>query len=272
MGFRLSEVGSDPRWPPKHNAQPRAAWCVVCWAAHAIRAPWPSVTVRPKQVPLSAVVVQYLHFRAGISELRALPVCWHEAGWQWQPSLPTSWAHLEPSAWHKNQKKVGQCLPAGSGVVLAPGKVRWALLLVWDCQGQGKSSQAEPGQANPESSSQGTTTSQPPQMLNGFICLGKCWWSSADSCKDAWASWKSYSDCLLEVVVTLLHLAYTESSFWETKSGTKIGGFWAHWFSAPCSTLLRHLPEVLWLLLSFSIEQRQYMKAVSFRKRKYFQK
>lgn len=78
----------------------------------------------PKQVPLSAVVVQYLHFRAGVSELRALPVCWHEAGWQWQPSPPTSWAHLEPSAWHKNQKKVGQCLPAGSGVVLAPGKVR----------------------------------------------------------------------------------------------------------------------------------------------------
>lgn len=25
MGFRLSELGSDPHWPPEHDAQPRAA-------------------------------------------------------------------------------------------------------------------------------------------------------------------------------------------------------------------------------------------------------
>lgn len=111
---------------------------------------WPQLDpnkIRPQmKVYLRGVVVQHLHFRAGISEFRAPPVCWHEAGWQWQPSLPISCVHLEPSVWHKDQEKVGQWLPVGSGVVRQGGKVRQALLLVWDWQGQGKSSPAEPGQ------------------------------------------------------------------------------------------------------------------------------
>lgn len=37
MGFRLSELGSDPHWPPKLDAQPRAAtawlWQPGLWCA-----------------------------------------------------------------------------------------------------------------------------------------------------------------------------------------------------------------------------------------------
>lgn len=118
-----------------------------------------------------------------------------------------------------------------SGVASWEGEASTAAS-VRDGQGPGKSSQTEPDQANLESRSQGTTTSQLPQMLNGLICLWKSRWSSADGCKDAWANWKSYSGCLLEVVMTLLCRAYTKSPFCKRKSRTKIGGFWTQWFSS----------------------------------------
>lgn len=44
--------------------------------------------------------------------------------------MVTTCAHLEPSMGHKDQEKVGHWLPVGSGVVLPPGKVRRALLLM----------------------------------------------------------------------------------------------------------------------------------------------
>lgn len=222
----------------------------------------------PKQVPLSAVVVQYLHFRAGISELRAPPVCWHEAGWQWQPTLGSPRALCVA----QGSEKSGPVVACGlrSGVGSWEGEVSPAAGVRLPGTGQIQPSWARSGQ--PREEQPGHHHLSAAKMLNGFICLGKCWWSSADSCKDSWANWKSYSGCLMEVVVTLLRHAYTELSFWESKSRTKIGGFWAYWLSAPCSALLKHLPEVSWLLLSFSIEQRQYMKAVPFRKRKYFKK
>lgn len=164
MGFRLSELGSDPHWPPEHNAQPRLpqhgssslVWAVLGSMCHQ------SVTIRPQtKVYLSGVVVQHLHFRAGTSELRAPAVCWHEVG-SGSPACPPFVLSLGPLHGTGSRKK------RASGN-LPPGKVRQALLLLWHWQGQDKSSQAEPGQANPESRSQGTTTSQLPPGLNLLV-------------------------------------------------------------------------------------------------------
>lgn len=51
--------------------------------------------------------MQYLHFRAGTSELRAPAVCWHEVG-SGSPACPHFCAQLGPSAWHREQEKEGQ--------------------------------------------------------------------------------------------------------------------------------------------------------------------
>lgn len=86
--------------------------------------------------------------------------------WRWQPSLPrlpASCAHLEPSTWQKNQRKAGDGFPVGShsGVAYWEGVMSTAASV-----GQAGAGQGKPSQAKLESRSQGTTTSQLPQMLD----------------------------------------------------------------------------------------------------------
>lgn len=247
MGFRLSELGSDPPLATKTwcsaqgcHSVALAACFVVCWAARAIRAPQLSVTITPQtKVYLRRVVVQYLHFRAGISELRAPP---HMLVWGWL-ALAAQPAHLlcSPRAlWmEQGSRKSGQWLPVGSGVVLVLG--RWSKHCCWCEIGRGRANPAQLSQVRPAQRA-GARVPPPPSCP-------KCWmdWSACGNADDPqlttvkmlglsiFSNWQSYSGCLLEVVMTLLQRAYTES-FWKMKCRTKIGGYWAknillkYWF------------------------------------------
>lgn len=82
-------------------------------------------------------------------------------------------------------RKSGTVFACWFGEAFPPGKVRWHCC--WCKIGRGRTNPANWARSGqPRERSQSTTTSQLPQMLNGLICLWKCWWSSADSCKDDW--------------------------------------------------------------------------------------